>query len=250
MTAPVSAEKPNYTLTSGKGWAVCETYLKFLNATAVNEEMPMCDLKLKRVPGMLEPDWEELDISNHLGTVHQIELLLGVGHIEPAPEQDFGRWKVQREARTNANGERPRLRRTRLALVPGTAVEVVLSYDVDLQSCEKEVRRARQRISFKAELGQPNFFVYDEVKHKVSGTSYWTTMARGFLVLFQRKPYFLNLVYGWDGARDAGRIRISRFEPVSPSVMQQHDFPNDPLYDSHELCSIRFDNPFQKSIGR
>lgn len=238
------AEKPRYTLPSGKGWAICEAYLKLLNATPANEEVPTCDLKLKRVSGMREPDWEELDIAQNLETVHQIEVLLGVGHIDPAPEKDFERWKIQREARIKANEEKPRLRRTHLALVPGGPVETVFTYDFDTQLCEKEVHKAYHRIPARAELGEPNFFIYDEVKKKVSGSSYWTTMARGSLELFQGKPYFLNLTFGWDGYSAAGRINISRLEAVAPSVMRLYDVPNDPLYDAHELCSIRFDYPF------
>ena len=87
--------QPRYSLKSGSGWAVCEAYVKFLNAMPANEGPPLCDMKFKRVPGMREPDWEELNIAAHLPVVHQIELLLGIGHFTPAPDQDFDRWKEQ-----------------------------------------------------------------------------------------------------------------------------------------------------------
>ncbi|MCK6406955.1 MAG: hypothetical protein L6Q60_13190 [Rhodocyclaceae bacterium] len=328
LASAANADQPLYTLTSGKGWTICETYLKSLNATPANEdvrmrelkpsrlpdmqeteweeretlrrlkaehravlwgnvypapekdfdrwklqweawarangkpylkfftatpareEVPMCDLRLTRVPGMREPDWEELDIAKHLEIVHQIELLLGVGYIEPAPEKDFKRWKVQREARVHANGERPRLRRTQMTLVPNGPVETVLTYDFDVQLCEKEKHFARLGLPFSSELGKSNFFIYDEAKQKVAGSSLWTTMARGVLTLFQGKPYFLNPGFGWDGERASGGVKISRLEAVHPNAVggRMHDFPDDPLYGSHELCEVRFDYPFPLNV--
>lgn len=247
-TTPVHADKHRYTLSFGKGWVVCETYLKYLNATPASEEVPICDLKLKLVPGIREPDWEELDIAKHLKTVHQIELLLGVGHIEPAPEQDFERWKIQRKTRAKTNNERPRLRRTLLELVPDGDTETILSYDFDVQSCENEVHKARQKLPFRTGLGEPNFFIYDEAKQKVVGSSYWTTMARGILAIFQDRLYFLDPFLGWQTGT-IGRtwfVRISRLDvvPPNPVGMRMHDLPNDPLYDSHELCLVRANKRF------
>lgn len=123
--------KPRYTMPSGRGWGVCEAYLKFLNGTPADEEPPMCDLKLGRVPGMKEPDWEVLDIEQHLEYVHQMELIIGKFEIEPEPEKDFALWQVQRKERINKRDQKPRLRRAKVALVQGGPVETVLAYDFD-----------------------------------------------------------------------------------------------------------------------
>lgn len=239
-------EKPKYTMASGKGWSICEAYLKFLNSLPPTEETLRCDLKLKQVPGMREPDWQELDIAKNPPIVHQIELVLGVGHIEPNPEKDFERWKVQREKRMKANGEQPRLRRARLAVAANGAVETVLSYNVDIKQCEKQVAIAKAGKPYIVQLGQPNFFIFDEAKQRVLGSSgYWVAMTDGVLTLFQGKPYYIDLVFG-GGVDVSGSVIVKRLEPVPFSGVRELSIPNNPLYDSHELCRIRFDYPFPR----
>lgn len=246
--AEPAPEKPRYTIVSGKGWTICETYMKFLNSLPANEETLRCDLKLKQVPGMREPDWQEMDIIKNLPIVHQIELILGHLYIEPNPEKDFERWKAQRNARIKANGEQPRLRRGRFALAADGPVETVLSYDVDIHYCEKEIKIAKTGALADPGHTKPTFFVFDEEKQKVMGGNYWASMARGVLTTFQDKPYYIELGFGDYGPGGAvrGAVIIKRLEPVLPSPMRLYDVPNDPLYDKHELCDIRFDYPFPR----
>lgn len=241
-------EKPRYTIASGKGWSICEAYLKFLNSLPPTEETLRCDLKLRQVPGMREPDWQELDIAKNLPIVHQIELVLGVGHIEPNPEKDFKRWKVQRETRVKTNGEKPHLRRARLAVAADGAVETVLSYDVDINRCEKHLKLAKATQPAAPGYREPNFFVFDEVKQRVLGSSYWTSMTGGVLVLFQGKPYYIELGFGgYDYNLDiSGSLIVRRLEAVPFSEVRELSIPNNPLYDSHGLCRIRFDYPFPR----
>lgn len=248
MAQENSGASPRYTMPSGRGWSVCEAYLKFLNALPITEETLTCDLKVQQVPGMRYPVWHELDVSQNLDVIHQIEVLLGVGHIEPEPDKDFERWKRQREARMKANGEQPRLQKAHLALAANGAVETVLSYNYDIKMCEKELRAARAGKPYAHQLGEPNFFVYDEAKRKVLGSGYWVVLARGELVLFQGKPYYIELGFGsYDGAgTTSGGVRIKRLEPVTFSEVRELSIPNNPLYESHELCRIRFDYPFPR----
>ena len=149
--------RTTYSMPSGRGWAVCESYLRGLKAAAASEGPPLCDFKLDRVPGMSEPKWEELDIAASLPIVHQIELILGIGHIDPNPDRDFELWKPQREQRVKSQSQTPRLRRTRLALVLGGPVETILSYDQDVQSCAKAVDELNRRMPRRTSLGVPNF---------------------------------------------------------------------------------------------
>lgn len=246
--AEPAREKPRYTMASGKGWNVCETYLKFLNALPASEETLRCDLKLKQVSGMRELDWQEMDIAKNLPIVHQIELILGIGYIEPNPEKDFERWKVQRNARIKANGEQPRLRRGRFALAADGPVETVLSYNVDINRCEKEVKIAKTGAPAGPGHREPTFFVFDEAKQRVMGSGYWTSMTNGVLTLFQGKPYYIELGFGDYGPGGAvrGAVIIKRLEPVPFSEVRELTLPDMPWYGSHELCDIRFDYPFPR----
>jgi hypothetical protein len=195
---------------------------------------------------MREPDWHEMDISQNLDIVHQIEVLLGVGHIEPNPDKDFERWKRQREARMKSNEERPRLRRVRLAVAANGAVETVVSYNYDIQMCAKQLQVARTGKPYSHQLGEPNFFILDEAKRKVMGSSYWMTTIQGELLLFLGKPYYFDLGFGNHNWDIGGHLFIKRLEPIPPSFSFHSEFPNDPLYDAHELCRIRFDYPFPR----
>ena len=239
-------------MTSGRGWGVCESYVKFLNAMPVGEEdPPLCDNKFERVPGMREPDWKELDIASHLPVVHQIELLLGIGRITPAPARDFDLWKQQFRQRTESQGQAPRLRRVRLALVPGGEVETVLSYDQDVKLCEKEVGAMKRGGLYRASLGEPNFCVFDEAQQRVMGSGYWLVRMAGALGLYLGKPYYFNLYLhgGIDPVKVVnagtliGYLSVKRLEPAAPSESLKLNVPDDPLYSYHELCAIQFDYP-------
>ncbi len=257
-----AVSKPRYNLAHGKGWSVCEAYLKFLNATPASEEPPMCDLKLKRVPGMREPDWEVLDLQQNLKLVHEIELILGGGRIEPAPDRDFERWKAQFRERTQVRGEQPRLRRTRMKLVlqeyfeigaaevggprriPTGRVETLLAYDLDLTSCEKELRKARQGRIGGLGRTQPNLFVFDEATQRVMGSGGYALRLEGEWWLYDGRPYYVNRQFGdaagpKRGSLDrGGHLYIKRVEPSSSML------PGNPPYLDREICRIRFDYPF------
>ena len=272
LTAAVSARgparesgvsKPRYTLAHGQGWSVCESYLKFLNATPATEEPPLCDLKLKRVPGMREPDWEVLDVQQNLKLVHEIELILGRARIDPDPDRDFERWKLQFRERTQVQGQQPRLRRTRMTLVsqeyfeigaaggmgrpqriPTGRVEILLAYDLDLTSCEKELRKAKQGRPGGLGYTQTNVFVFDEETQRVMGSSGYAIGLEGEWWLYDGRPYYVNRQFGdaagpKRGSLDrGGHLYIKRVEPTYSSL------PGDPPYLGRDLCRIRFDYPF------
>lgn len=234
------AAKPRYTMPSGRGWGVCEAYLKFLNSTPADEEPPMCDLKLGRVPGMKEPDWEVLDIEQHLEYVHQMELIIGKFEIEPEPEKDFALWQVQRKERINKRDQKPRLRRAKVALVQGGPVETVLAYDFDAARCLGELKKAKRGVVY--DVGAPNrphFFILDTNRQKILGTWDWPIRTLGEVWLYKEASYYMNLsVMDQVGERGVS-VYVKRIQPIL-----QTRSPDEPPYISQELCRIRFDYPF------
>ena len=252
--AATAKAQPRYTLQSGRGWAVCEANLKFLNATPASEDPPLCDMKFKRIAGMREPDWEELDVAANLPVVHQIELLLGIGHIEPAPLRDFDLWKEQVRQRIKDQDQTPRLRRTRLAMLPGGPVETLLSYDQDANLCRKEVGSLKTGGQYRNKLGEPNFFIFDEAQQRVLGGDFWVVHGAGTLWLYLDKPYYFNLYVGGGidplkvvnaGTLD-GTLFVKRLEPALRSKYYESVFPNEPPYRDHELCAIQFNYPIAR----
>jgi uncharacterized protein len=258
--AELSTTLPRYTFIYGKGWGVCEAYIKLLNATPANEEPPICDLKLDRVPGMREPDWEVLDVWQNLPLVHQIELLLGRG--DPAPDRDLERWKAQLRARIDEQGQKPRLRRVRMALVsekyfevgaaeaggprriPTGQVETVLAYDFDLNRCDREVRKARQGQSHRLGRDQTNLFVFDEASRQVMGSGGFALSLEGEPRVYADRLHYVYRAFGYTdshGRSDSGgNLIIKRFEPTYSPL------PGHPPYIWRELCRIRFDSPFPR----
>lgn len=256
-----SSVKPRYTMPSGRGWSVCESYLRTLNATPAEEGPPLCDLKLDRVPGIQKPEWEVLEVHQHLPIVHQIELILGKGSIEPEPDKDFDRWKQQFDLRKSAQSQRPALRRTRMPLTAsgkrnlfdaetgkwtsfaGGQIETLLAYDFDAGKCEKEVGKARKGLPHDGVLGVPKFFVFDEPRQRVMGTSRrWNIRMQGEPFLYAKKPYFVRLFIGGDNLDQAGHIYIKRIEPLPPNLARRS--ADDPPYIDREICRIRFADPF------
>lgn len=246
--------KPRYTLSSGRGWAVCEQYVSFLNALPASENPPLCDMKFKRVPNMSEPDWEELDIAQHLPIVHQIELRLGISSITPDPLQDFEQWKQQRLARIAAQNQQPRLRRARMAMVLGGPQETVLSYDQDTKKCAKEVASMKRGEPYETDLGASTFFILDEAQQRVLGSgSSWLVDASGTLWNHLGRPYNFHLfVSGGIGSNYvnpgvlSANLYVKRLEPVLDIEHFRFKFPNNPLYRFHGLCEIKFSYPIER----
>lgn len=251
-----------YTMGYGKGWSVCESYLKFLNSTRTSEKPPICDLKLNRVPDFQELPWEVLDVQQNLKLIHQIELILGIGRIEPKPDSDFERWKLQFQQRLQMQSQRPRLRRARLVLTPAEMgktsspvtsskskqngrMETLLAYDPNPAECGAGLKKAMQ--------GQPNIlsggsdqtsiFIFDEESKRVKGNSTYAIEIQGEWVLHKGRPYYIQRIIGdaagvRHGSIDrGGHLYINRVEENS------NPLPGDPPYIRHDLCRIRFDYP-------
>lgn len=242
--APRAGTKPRFTMHSGRGWAVCEAYVRLLNLAPANEGAPLCDLKLDRVPGMTVAETEELQIAEHLPLVHEIELIVGVGHITPAPAKDFVTWREQFERRA-ADGQKPRLRRYRGALSQGGPIETVLLYDVDQGQCARQVEGRHGH-----DLAGSYLLLFDTGRGKVLprnlGTFY---LGPHEIRLFNNQLYAFKTSVGSDidgpdrSIRGGGRVLVYRFQFVGRTIGRPADAEHD-AYHRHEICRIWFDDPF------
>lgn len=118
---------PRYRLTLGKGTSVCEAYLKHLNAFPREEPAMICERKLNPAfSNFRKPDWEEIDVWEHLDWVYEIDYLLKFPNhpgedyfgytLEGKKALSFEDWRKDYEARTRAVGIKPRLYRATLPM--------------------------------------------------------------------------------------------------------------------------------------
>ncbi|MGD9985108.1 MAG: lysozyme inhibitor LprI family protein [Porticoccaceae bacterium] len=208
---PVSKQKPKprFRVTEGKGWTVCESYVRFLNSLPQSEPPPLCHLKLS--PDLKEPDWEELDIHSHLQLVYTLEKLTSPSEHD-RPVDNFDHWKSIVEQQISTGEASPRLRRVRLALVEGGPVETILAYEPDRNSCDKEVKKN----GYAFYGSRTSLFIWNERDHKIE--EYMSQIAFGLspreLLIFQGKPFTF---WRWWGDVDGktryveGRIGVKYF---------------------------------------
>ena len=199
-------DNPRFTVTQGKGWTVCESYAKYLNALPESEPLPLCHLKLSPdFPDLKEPDWEELDIAGHIELVYSLEkLTFPTDHNRPV--DNFEHWQAVFEQQIKSGEASPRLRCVHLALINGGPVETILAYEPDRNACDKEVKKRGY-----ANYGErTRLFLWDEQKKKIQ--EYGSRMAffGGLpqqLLMFQGRPFtFLTF---WGGRKSPGRDIIS-----------------------------------------
>ena len=212
---PVSKQKPKprFRVTEGKGWTVCESYVRFLNSLPQSEPPPLCHLKLS--PDLKEPDWEELDIHSHLELVYSIEKRRAEKLRVPSdyypPVDNFDHWKSIVEQQISTGEAAPRLRRVRLALVEGGPVETILAYEKDRNSCDKEVKKQ----GYTHVGSRTSLFIWNEQDQKIEEyISYIAFSLPSELLVFQGKPFtFCPSWQGVDGKTRniEGRINVNYF---------------------------------------
>lgn len=203
--------KARFTVTEGKGWSVCESYVKFLN-TLPEEAYPVCHLKLSSdFPDLKEPDWEMLDIPSNLKLIYDIEKILSPSEHD-RPVDSFDHWKAVYEQQIRNGEASPRLRRTYLALLDNAPVETILAYEPDRDVCERKAKTKGYIFA----ATRTNLFLWSEQERKIQ--PYISSMAFGGipkeLVLFQGKPltFFRWLDYPSDMVH--GDIYVSHFKKV------------------------------------
>lgn len=201
--------KPRFTVTEGKGWAVCESYAKFLNTLPESEPLPLCHLKRSPdFPDLKDPDWEEIEIPTHLELVYSIEKILSPSYHD-RPVDTFDHWKAVYEQQIRNGEASPRLRRTHLALIDNAAVETILAYEPDRYKCDKGVEK--KGYAFDGAL--TSLFIWNEQEQKIEQAKSHIAFSIPYeLMLYQGRP-LLFFPY-WGGGtypRITGGIAVNHF---------------------------------------
>lgn len=175
---------------SGRGYSVCEAYLKHLNAMPFESPGNGCrpwldpdrhDFKL--------PNWEVLDVRKHLDWIYEMEQRVWYGTHPPTP--GFEAWKHEWLGKLDQQMLHPRLKRSRLVLDATVGEEELVAYDRgDWQGC----RDGRLTVNDGNGIyvsGYSLFISRDGGRRFLQVVS-GADASRGDVVLFGGKPFWLT----------------------------------------------------------
>jgi hypothetical protein len=122
----------------GKGYTVCETYLKYLNQSL--PKLNVCDIPIP--PNFKSPDWEIMDIKSNLRLAYNAEALKfawlateGSWYKQP----DFESWKKELLQEVAEGKIIPIMKKARITPTTKGAV-TILAYARDSTGCDKKMR--------------------------------------------------------------------------------------------------------------
>jgi len=173
---------------SGKGYAVCEAYLKHLNSLT---EIPKCDVPVPL--GFKQPDWEEMDIMKHLNLAHQIELAQGGASID----KNFESWSRAFIEQTKSGRIAPQIRKTQ-AQPFGEKMITLLAYTRDSLGCKRPEDSAFPRFHW-FQVGYAYFLLTDYPEaslRAIEGGLDSVSKGQAELLLYAGKPYFVRRFFG------------------------------------------------------
>lgn len=165
---------------TGKGYAVCETYLKHLNLL---KEVPKCEAPVP--PGFKQPIWEELEVLEHLQLAYQAEVIYFSERSSTQP--DFETWRQQFLSELQAGNIAPQLRKTQVQPFGKKSI-TLLAYTRDRAGCENVAMHKDARW---ANNGYVYFLLADDPQKPLRAIDNRVTRTQSELLLYAGKPYFV-----------------------------------------------------------
>jgi len=155
----------DYGYTRGKGDAVCERYLSYLNSLPT---MPPCEVPVP--PEFQRPEWEVLNVLEHMDWAYQAECLIIKTRRGSSREYrpDRKKWEQEFLGQVRAGIITPAMRTTRVKPRPQESEReiTILAYTRDSQSCAKRWNNRNNpdyvheyyRNNAPPAYGEPSFF--------------------------------------------------------------------------------------------
>lgn len=137
--ATPSPKFPSYKLREGKGYTVCEAYLKNLRAFRPGEPNPVCTPRPhSTMKQFKELSWEPMSTSGYLKQIYDAEMTWGpfAGHPERHPS--FSDWQAEFEAELRSGLIHPSLKRATIEFAKGKPQKFV-EYARNPRGCETEL---------------------------------------------------------------------------------------------------------------
>ena len=217
---------------TGKGYTVCEKYLKYLNSLP---ETPKCEVPIP--PGFTEPVWEEVDYMQHLDWAHKIlrGLLTYVPTgLKPIP---FEEWKPLFLKYVAEGLLSPRMRKTKVNPLGGKTVTLI-AFTADRLGCRRPYDDKNQNYLEWTGLGYCYHLLTDDPVEPLrdfdSGLYSASHDRESVLLLYAGKPYFVRArslpLYAQPFELD---FDILDFEP-SPMVTK----PEQNIFITRKICDF------------
>jgi uncharacterized protein len=172
---------------SGKGYTVCEKYLEHLNSLS---KMPKCEVPVP--PSFQRPDWEEVDVMQHLDWAYQAETIR-FSKSSWYTHPDFATWQKEFLAEKEAGKIAPAMRKVRVKPLGEGKEVTILAYTRHREGCQDVVRQISKG-TYWSNIGYAHFLLPE-----ASGSSSVEKMEENGRVLEQTemllyagKPYFVR----------------------------------------------------------
>lgn len=194
---------------SGKGYSVCENYLKHLQTLT---SPPTCEAPIP--PGFGRPDWEEMGVTLHLDLAYQAEeyFLKRFGDYK---HPDFDTWKQTFLQEIKEGKINPRMRKARVKPT-GKGEATVLAYTRDREACHKtygteaqQDNRGERRLGLPpnpywssqgnagqlwVDQGDVHFMLPESTPHTLQAIVGDVSISLTDLLLYSGRPYFVKII--------------------------------------------------------
>lgn len=174
---------------SGKGYTVCEIYLKHLNSLS---KVPKCEVPVP--PGFQRPDWEEVDVMQHLEWAYQAETIRfrrSSWYTLP----DFETWQKEFLAEKEAGKIVPAMRKVGVKPLGEGKEITILAYTRHREECQESARKLSDKATHWSDVGYAHFLLTE-----TSGTSSVERLERNGpatdqteMLLYAGRPYFVRI---------------------------------------------------------
>jgi hypothetical protein len=185
LSTPSAKKAPpgRYRLVEGKGYTVCEAFLKNLNAFPASDPPMVCGPKINSAhPEFSIPKWEDMDVQSNLNLIYAAEAQMW--HLTPVGTKPlpYAQWLVKFQQRLKSGEIRPRLRKTVLALNE-RGPETLISYETVADECVIEWKSVA--------VGRYIFVLREKTEVPLEKISSFDP-DHSDIILFKGKPYFLS----------------------------------------------------------
>jgi hypothetical protein len=216
--------KPTYRLIAGKGYTVCEAYLRNLKAFRPDERAPVCAPRPHSTnKDFQEPRWEPMDILQHLAMIYRAEMSHGIYRNYPERHPPFEKWRQEFEGGMRSGAIQPSLKRARVEFRRGEPM-VVVAYARNHAGCEADFARHGA-----SENTGHRWFFYDESTQRLTLEEGVLGDPAGALLLFKGLAIFVGVEATGGEISLADQVTsLSSYAPITRCVYDVDD-PARPL---------------------
>jgi hypothetical protein len=205
---------------SGRGYAVCEAYLKHLNAMTVEWPGNGCQPWLDPARhDFTLPEWEVLKVRDHLEWIYEMEKQRWYNTHSPTPSYET--WRDEWLSKLDQQAIHPRLKRTRLVLDPTMGEDEVVAYDDGTGLGCRDGKPILRNVGTK-EIAYDGYRLFVRRKDGVAPLQGVSRAGAevGDIVMFKGRPYWLAYAFNiWPTElREYFSAKLSPFDYL-------HDWP-------------------------